>query len=378
MTGYRAAVRLLVAGAVAAAISLVSVDSPAVASVEAVPYRVPEGSWQVNGPVFATAIIGDTVIVGGAFRTAISPTGAVVPRRNLAAFSMTTGALRMNWTADTVGTVRALEADGSFVYVGGSFTQVAGRARLRMAKVSVTSGRLDSGFRPRFNNTVRAIAVDRTSVYVGGKFTDVNGRTRWRLAKFSRRGALDGRFRPRVNNVVWGLAKARSSSTVYVAGPFSKVNRAWRNGVGAVRSTTGATTGPAFARATKPTLGLAVNATGSRLYGAGGSGANTASAWSTRSGTRLWRVAAMGDIQAIEYYRGRVYFGFHDGFRGNKRIKMLAASAFTGALDRNFRPRFDGFWGVKAISVSRLGVVAGGDFNTVDGEQVRGWVRFRP
>ena len=46
----------------------------------------PEQSWRVNGRVYATVVVGNSVFVGGHFSQAVSPTGATAPRSNLAAF----------------------------------------------------------------------------------------------------------------------------------------------------------------------------------------------------------------------------------------------------------------------------------------------------
>src|SRR3954452_12326932 len=100
----------------------------------------PVQGWGVNGRVYATAIAGDTVIVGGAFTAAVSPTGTTVARKNLAAFSMSTGALLTTWKADAGSTVRALVTDGTSVYVGGSFAKVGGKVAKYVAKVSVATG----------------------------------------------------------------------------------------------------------------------------------------------------------------------------------------------------------------------------------------------
>lgn len=128
----------------------------------------------------------------------------------------------------------------------------------------------------------------------------------------------------------------------------------------------------------RPTLGLDLSDDGTRLYGAGGNSSNTMAAWSTGTGTRVWRVSADGDIQAVDYFDGVVYFGFHDGYQNNGTTKLLAADALTGAVDPDFRPRFNQFWGVFAISASSGGLVAGGQFTTVSGVRAPGVVRFSP
>lgn len=369
--------RAALAGLLGASGSVLAQGSMAPATADVFVDGTPAASWRVNGTVYATEIVGDTVFVGGTFTTATSPDGQNVARRNLAAFSMTTGTLRTDWRADAGSSVRAIESDGTSIYVGGSFGRVDGQTRQRLAKVSVSTGAVDPVFRPALNDTVRAIAVDSSGVYIGGMFTTVNGVARQRIAKLSSSGNLDTQFNARANHNVWGLAKAASSSVVYVSGPFTTLNGNSRNGVGGLNANTGATSGPSFGNAASPTLGLAANDDGSLLFGAGGTWRNAVSAWNTGSGSRLWTHMAMGDIQAVEYFQGTVYFGFHDGYGGNTQLKVLAADAHTGALDADFRPRFNRFWGVMAIAVSPLGVVVGGDFTSVSGVAAQGWARFR-
>ncbi|QCW51430.1 hypothetical protein FE634_15320 [Nocardioides dongxiaopingii] len=351
------------------------VAGPAAATTEVA--SSPSPSWRVNGRVYAVEVVGDTVFVGGTFTTATSPGGQTQPRLNLAAFDVATGALRTTWRADTGAAVRAIVSDGTALYVGGAFGQVAGQPRSRLAKVSVATGALDQQFRPAVNDNVRALDLDATGIYLGGAFTLVNGVQRNRLAKVSAdTGATDGSFVANANNAVWAVVKNPTSAVVYAAGQFSTVSGIGRNGVAAVSSTTGLVNGVTFASAARPTLGLAVNDAGTRLFGAGGTGENALSAWSTTSGTRLWRQVAMGDIQAVEEHDGTVFFGFHDGFQGDTTQKLRAADEATGVLDPTFRPRFDSFWGVFAIGVSDDVLVAGGEFTAVSGVPAQGLVRF--
>src|SRR3954447_24343352 len=144
----------------------------------------PVQGWGVNGRVYATAIAGDTVIVGGAFTAAVSPTGATVARKNLAAFSMSAGELLTGWKADAGSTVRALVTDGTSVWVGGNFAKVGGKVANRIAKVSVATGAVDTSFSlaASLDNTVRALALKGTDLYAGGLFLNVNGVSRPRMA----------------------------------------------------------------------------------------------------------------------------------------------------------------------------------------------------
>ena len=145
--------------------------------------------------------------------------------------------------------------------------------------------------------------------------------------------------------------------------------------MGAISSTSGASQPIVFGSAARPTLGLDINDDGTMLFGAGGSGSNAAAAWSTTTGTRVWRQVTDGDLQAVDYYSGTVYFGFHDGYQGDQSIKMLAANATNGQL-QPFFPRFDGFWGVFAITAGPGGVIAGGEFTRVAGVGARNVARF--
>lgn len=363
---------------VAAVAALLLLGPALVAPAAAAPVgSTPVPSWRVDGRVYASVVVGNTVVVGGSFTTATSPSGERVPRRNLAAFRLDTGELLRGWQADAGALVRALDHDGTWLYVGGAFGRVGGVAASRMARVRLADGRVDPQFRATVDQPVRAVDVRDGALWIGGRFLTVNGQARQRVAKLDPvTGRVDPTFRAQVDNDVWGLVKNPASDTLYLSGPFGRVGGASRTGVAAVDATTGAVRPTVFASSSRPTLGLAVNEAGTRLFGAGGSGANTMSAWSTSSGARQWRHVVMGDVQAVLHHRGTVYFGFHDGHQGNTRIKVLAADEATGALDPGFRPQISSFWGVFALAASDAGVVVGGEFTSVSGVPAQGWARF--
>lgn len=336
----------------------------------------PSSAWGVTGRVYAAATIGDTYYVGGTFTSAVSPTGALVARKNLAAFSVSTGELLTGFRADAGSPVRALVTDGTRLWVGGGFGRLSGRTVSRIAQVHPGTGAVVTGFTGGVDNTVRALAYSEGSLYAGGLFLNANGQSRTRLAKFDAgTGALDPDFRASADRDVWGLAENPTTDVLYASGRFGLLSGAARNGVGAVSSVTGASRPTVFGSAAKPTLGLDINEDGSRLFGAGGSGSNAAAAWDTSTGSRVWRQVTDGDIQAVDYYDGTVYFGFHDGYQDDPSIKMLAANSATGQL-QPFYPRFNEFWGVFAISAGPSGVIAGGEYSNVSGFPVRNVARF--
>lgn len=334
-------------------------------------------SWGVDGPVLATAVAGNVVIVGGSFSAAVGPTGERVPRANLAAFSLRTGALLTGWRADTNGAVRALTTDGRSLWVGGSFTRIGGVARARAAKVWAHWGVVDKAFRANANAAVLALEHSGKALFLGGEFTTVAGTTLPRLARVrAATGRPAPKFRPSVNRAVQGIAV--SGNRVYLAGQFTALGGQARRGVGAVAKATGVLRGPAYAASVHPSFGVEVSSDGSRLLVAAGEYANALVAWDAASGAQLFRHTAMGDVQALDVQGDHVYFGFHEGFRGDTTLKVLAARVSTGALDPDFRPPVDGFWGIHAITATPDALVLGGEFSRVGGVTARGWARFRP
>ncbi|TIC84808.1 PKD domain-containing protein [Nocardioides sp. GY 10113] len=337
----------------------------------------PVTGYQVDGTVYTTLIVGNTVYVGGQFKHAVAPDGTLVPRANLAAFSMTDGSLVTSFRADASTTVRALATDGAALYVGGAFRTFAGATRSYLAKVNLVTGALDDAFAPAADASVRALLFYEGALYVGGNFTSIDGTARSRLAKLDPgTGAGVAGFAATPNSAVYGLAMSPAGDTLYAVGNFGTFGGASRNGMAAANPVTGAVTPLVFANAAKPSFQVEVNEDGSRLFAAGGSATNATAAWNTATGTRVWRNVTDGDNQALAYYRGEVYFGFHDGFQGDTSLKLLAADASTGAIDPTFRPSFDQFWGAWTVDVSEKGLIVGGDFTSVDGLPTQGFARF--
>ena len=71
--------------------------------------------------------------------------------------------------------------DGSRIYIGGSFTNVNGQIRNRIAALNPTTGALITTFQPKPDATVRAIAATNDTVYFGGLLSSVNGIARTRV-----------------------------------------------------------------------------------------------------------------------------------------------------------------------------------------------------
>ncbi|MFL5791478.1 MAG: hypothetical protein ACJ76A_08230 [Actinomycetota bacterium] len=218
----------------------------------------------VGGAVLTMALSPDASIlyVGGTF-TSIGSSA----RDGLAAF--TTADLKLtSWapTPVTGGSVTALAVGpNGTVYVGGSFTGVAGAGRSHIAAVA-PDGSLTS-WNPGASDTVATLAADATDVYAGGDFTT--------LAHTGQNfvGAIDGSTGSAAGWTGTGAdapvnALALSGSTLFVGGAFATVDGQARARLGAVSTADGHAT--AFAADADGSVGvLSVSADGSHLVAGG-------------------------------------------------------------------------------------------------------------
>ncbi len=360
------------------AVLLLLVVSVAPADAAPLPYSSTPivGGWATNGISRAVVEAGGTVYAGGAFSAAVSPNGATTARANVAAFDPATGALRPGFVANTNGTVRALASDGTTLFLAGSFTRVNGVARARLAAVNLATGAV-TGFRADANSTVLNLDVYGNRLYVTGQFTSIAGAARNHVAAVdTTTGAVDAAFNPNADNLGSGIAVSPDGSRVYVGGRFTHIGGGARSFLAAVSRTTGAVVGPSFGSLSYEILDVDVSPDGSRVFGAVAGYGNQAASWSTSTGGRQWSYQVDGDVQAIRYSGGNVYFGFHEGALGDHSVRLLAADATTGALV-NFRPTIDVFNGVWDIDATPTDLVIGGEFVHVAGVTRRSIANFR-
>jgi outer membrane protein OmpA-like peptidoglycan-associated protein/nitrite reductase/ring-hydroxylating ferredoxin subunit len=245
---------------------------------------VTEWNPDLDEPVDAIAISGSTVVLGGQFEHANLDNAGGVARDHLASFNESDGAATawdpgldhsvatisaqgsqvfvggsfnavdtqkranlfaynergelLGWDPSVNGTVDALAASGSTVYAGGEFTAADAEGtevpRDHLAAFDATSGE-GSGWNPVANGTVLALAVSGSELYVGGLFTEVGGEPRSQLAAVSTEtGAVDGQWNPEVEgepSIVCAIAV--EGSTVYVGGQFAEAKRVPRENLAA-------------------------------------------------------------------------------------------------------------------------------------------------
>lgn len=194
------------------------------------PYKFP----QVDGSVLC--VVPDSsggYFIGGSFLNV-----AGQPRTRLAHI-FSDGELDPNWTPAAGSTVRCMTATATDVYIGGSFTSVAGsggayQSRLRWASLSAATGALNAAD-CSFNSTVYTVGlVPGYSNYlaVGGAFTSVSNTAKNYLAMINPASGTLWSYDYGINGIVYSVAFGLSPATyaqLYVGGSFTQANLTARN-----------------------------------------------------------------------------------------------------------------------------------------------------
>ena len=367
-------------GAAIGAVIITCAGFSAVAGAAPVGFSTsPIAGWSTDAPVRTVLIAGNTVFAGGDFTQVRAPGGTTTATRaHLAAWDIHTGLLRTTFAADTNGRVESLATDGTKLFVGGDFTTIQGVAKSRLAAIDLTSGAVVNSWTANASSHVYALRVKDSRLYVGGSFGTLAGATRNKMGAVSvATGALDPLFNPNINDAVHGIVTSPDGTTVYVGGDFTTVGGIARGYLAPVSSTTGALLPLTFQYPFSGTSlhgmdGLDISPSGDRLFGALTGNENRVEAWSTTTGQVQWYYQVDGDTQAVRYYRGNVYFGFHEGAIGDHTVRMLVADAATGQLENSYRPPIDSFFGIWAIDASADALVLGGEFTNINGVATQG------
>lgn len=181
------------------------------------------GGWYLGG---------DFTTVGGVARAALAHLRA-------------DGTLDPAFSPALVGTVRGLLRRGGTLFATGNFTAVNGQARGGGAAFDIASGAL-LPWNPQLQVSATAAGNALTgvgsSIFIGGTFTSVAGNTRWGLAAVD---DTSGALLPLVADVGGVgpglvLALASRGTTVYVGGAFGAINGTPRASLGAIDASTGA------------------------------------------------------------------------------------------------------------------------------------------
>jgi outer membrane protein assembly factor BamB len=344
-------------------------------------------SWQTNGRVRAIAVVGTVVYLGGKFTTvrpAGSPAGTgEIQRNHAAAVNLKTGKL-LGWNPNVNGTVQSIAVDGTRVFLGGSFSQVGGAHRARLAAVNASTGALSTAWKPSANAAVLTLSVSGGAVYAGGRFTKIAGTAHPYLAALDRTsGAAHSSFTPNPDGAVAGSTVVGTGRLV-VGGSFTHLHGSSQHHIAAVDPHSGATLQWA---AHTPYALIDIASNGQGVYAAeAGPGGNFA-AFNPATGAMKWQGGTDGNVQAITALDGYVYVGGHyENYCGpqagqhtcatpTRRLKMLAVDEHTGHL-QSWAPSVNSVLGVHALERTGDRLVMGGDFTKVAGSPQQGLAVF--
>jgi hypothetical protein len=261
--------------------------------------------------VRAIQAVGADIAIGGVF-------GAVGGefRRNAARLT-SLGAVTA-WNPHPNGGVNAIGELGSGVLIGGSFAQAGGSERLHAAAVNRFGDLTD--WTADVSATVRAVAVGSGAVYLGGSFLEAEGGvTRNRAAAFTFDGTLST-WDPNVDNPVNAIAVG--GDTIYLGGQFSIVG--------------------------------------------GSTPRNYAAAYTTGGALASWDPNFDGYVNALAFSDGIIYAGGEFSQVGGSTPRDYAAAVTTsGTPVPGWDPDLDD--PVSAVAVSGTTIYLGGEFTSADG-----------
>ncbi len=357
--------------------------------------------WQTNASVWALAVSGNVLYAGGDF-TSVRPPGnpagtGEVARGRIAAFNKSTGALITTFNHTVNGGIRsmAVSADGSTLYIGGTFSQVDGVSRTNLAAFNTGTGALSTTWKPTATGPVLAMTVFGGNVYFGGGFTKVNTVIHTRL------GAVNGTtgavlpWNPTADRVVAAIAIPSDGSRVIVGGFFDNLDGVAQHGIGAVDLATGAVNQPwAFnpVDETSEVKTIVTDDQGHAFIGAEGTGGGVFDgtfAVNYADGSEVWFDPCLGATQALVLLNGWLFDGSHmhdcqgqvEG--GSPSIPktwwhLTVESPADGHVGHWFPNTSGNPLGPKAMITDGTQLFVGGDFHAVNNVNQQGLTRFGP
>jgi hypothetical protein len=187
----------------------------------------------VSGTVLALAVVGNEVVVGGSFTEAGGVSANRVARFNTATNTWSSLGTGSSNGVSGIGLVYvyALAVVGNEVYVGGDFTEAGGVSANRVARFNTatnTWSSLGTGSSNGVSGVVNALAVVGNEVYVGGDFTSAGGVSANRVARFNTQTNTWSSLGTGSSNGVSGIglvyvyALAVVGNEVYVGGDFTE------------------------------------------------------------------------------------------------------------------------------------------------------------
>lgn len=357
----------------------------------------PDTAWTPSPDASVHALDLDTGIVyaGGEF-TSVNTAASMSPvtRARLAAFDVTDpNGLPTPWDPSADGSVHAIDASGSSVFIGGAFQTAGGSPRPHIARLSMTTGAAEA-LTLEADGDVYSLNVDSSgSVALGGAFTSVGSESRARAAAVDGNGALTN-WDPGAQSSV--LAIAIVGSNVLLGGSFTWVGapNAGNPYLALVDGATGAPASPSPVQVNGVVRALSVRASNVFVGGdftsvTDGGGTVTRQRLARLTFSPSWSVDSWqadlrtsqggGQVRALMWQSSTLYVGGDftnfDGPSPASQAQNYAAAfdITTGALNTAWNPNPNGPVNALAYSGWSQTVFLGGEFTTLAGSTSRSY-----
>jgi hypothetical protein len=348
----------------------------------------PGRTWSTNGRVLTIQSIGGLVYVGGTFTAVVDTNGTSHPAGNIAVFDPATGTFNTAWAGTANGSVNAIAAYGTTLYLGGGFSQVNGVNHRKLAAVNLATGAVISTWKPSADGLVETVIALGGKVYAGGYFYNITDATGSHAQPFIARldattGAFDPTWHPAPDARVRKMMPSADGTRLFIGGDFTTVSGAPGSvalvslvtATGAVDTLFREGTNNGNARA--PVFDLATDGTHLLVAAAGGGGGCTMQ--DPARGTTIWSHKSNGDMQAVEVIGSTVYCGGHFNgslsFDGVDRTKLAAVDLTTGTI-LDYAPVVNSALGIWSMGSDATHLYIGGDFTKVNGISQAHFARF--
>jgi hypothetical protein len=324
----------------------------------------------------SSMLISETDLVVSGLYTSL----AGLPRSGLAKLDTVSGEVDQSWNPrlPTSSGPLALAANGTNLYVGGSFAQVTNQLEMNLAKISLSGvGDADPDWTPSLNSSnVNVLLPTGTWLLVGGSFSLANNAVSLGIAKLNQGVAVrDDRFFAQIGNpgIVRAMVRLANGSVIvggdfWLAGTVPRPNLARMDPAGALD--------PTWATAADGSIN-ALALDGSDLFVGGafvhiGGQLRHGLAKVDTSGTDLvdskWRpgLSPSASVNALGVEGQNLYVAGSDlGLDGHPSLVFTKISTIgVGTADANWHTTGDG--PARAVAVSQDSVFLGGEFRSLD------------
>lgn len=203
----------------------------------------------VDGDVTSLTVVGSTLLVGGDFSMYAGYRAEGLAKLDDRTFAVDTAFSPADQPGFSYGSVFALAASATSLYVGGMFDTYRDSPAVNIAKLDLVTGALDTAYQPAvdggFDSRVSSLAIAGGALYATGYFSSYRGvaDSAMALAKLDLvTGVLDKTFSPPANNGFSGIgcSLAIAGTSLYVGGSFDDYRGASANNIAKLDLVTGA------------------------------------------------------------------------------------------------------------------------------------------